>query len=113
MIARITSRKYYNFNNDAHRGGDTIKPFNDKQGWDLLMKLLGEEWQELDRRGLIVVSERNAAKELLTSLGGVSRPIAQVSFLELIQENSSHLQFNKRRSLSKTRKSVDQQFSPR
>jgi hypothetical protein len=57
---------------DNRRKGDTVKPFNDKQGWDLLMKLLGSEWQDLDRRGLIKVSEEQAAKALLKSIGGVS-----------------------------------------
>jgi hypothetical protein len=71
--SRITSRKYYNFMNDAQRKGDTVKPFNETQSWDLLMKLLGPEWQDLDRKGLIKVSEEAAAKELLKSLGGVSR----------------------------------------
>jgi hypothetical protein len=56
----------------AQRSGDTLKPFNAHQSWDLLMKILGPEWQDLDRKGLIKVSEERAAKELLNSLGGVS-----------------------------------------
>jgi hypothetical protein len=71
-IIRITSRKYYNFMNDAQRKGDTVKPFNENQSWDLLMKLLGPEWQDLDRKGLIKVSEEAAARQLLKMLGGVS-----------------------------------------
>jgi hypothetical protein len=71
-VTRITSRKYYNFMNDAQRKGETVKPFNENQSWDLLMKLLGPEWQDLDRKGLIKVSEEAAARELLKSLGGVS-----------------------------------------
>jgi hypothetical protein len=57
---------------DNQRKGDTVKPFSDKQSWDLLMKLLGKDWQDLDRRGLIKVSEERAAKDLLRSIGGVS-----------------------------------------
>lgn len=83
ITVRITSRKYHNFTNDAQRRGDTVKPFNDRQAWNLLMKLLGPEWEELDRKGLIKGSEESAAKELLRSLGGVwfpSRPRDIVSF---------------------------------
>jgi hypothetical protein len=71
---RITSRNYYNFTNDAQRKGDTVKPFTDTQSWDLLMKLLGPDWEDLDRQGLIKTSEMSAAKELLRDLGGVSLP---------------------------------------
>jgi hypothetical protein len=61
--------------NDASRKGDTVKPFNERQSWDLLMQLLGPEWQDLDRRGLIQGTEESAAKELLKNLGGVSMKI--------------------------------------
>jgi hypothetical protein len=71
-IDRIISRKYYNFTNDAHRKGDTIKPFTPKESWSLLMKLLGSQWAEEDRKGLIKGSEERAATELLKNLGGVS-----------------------------------------
>ena len=57
--------------NDAQRKGDTVKPFTERQSWDLLMKLLGADWQDLDRKGLIKVSEEQAAKALIKSLGGV------------------------------------------
>jgi len=36
------------------------------------MKLLGPDWQDLDRKGLIKASEEMAAKELTRELGGVS-----------------------------------------
>jgi hypothetical protein len=58
--------------NDNKRKGDTVKPFNEKQSWDLLIKLLGKEWQDLDRKGLIKVSEEQAAKKFLERIGGVS-----------------------------------------
>ena len=70
----ITSRKYYNFMKDNKRKGDTVKPFNEKQSWDLLMKLLGSDYQELDRNGLMKVSEEQAARAMLKSIGGVSEP---------------------------------------
>jgi hypothetical protein len=68
----ITSRKYYNFIKDNRRKGDTVKPFNERQSWDLLIKLLGSDWQDLDKRGLIKVSEEQAARGLLKDIGGVS-----------------------------------------
>jgi hypothetical protein len=67
----ITSRKYYNFMNDNRRKGDTVKPFNEVQSWDLLIKLLGSDWQDLDRKGLIKPAEEQAAKGLLSNIGGV------------------------------------------
>jgi hypothetical protein len=67
----ITSRKFYNFTNDAHRTGQTIKPFNARESWLLLMKLLGPDWVDNDRKGLIKASEQRAAEELLKSLNGV------------------------------------------
>jgi hypothetical protein len=39
------------------------------------MKLLGPEWVEDDRKGLIKVSEYRAAGELLHALGGVREMI--------------------------------------
>ena len=71
----ITSRKFYNFTNDAHRKGETIKPFNARESWHLFIKLLGPDWVEDDRKGLIKVSEQRAAEELLKSLGGVREMI--------------------------------------
>ena len=71
-IYRITSRKYYNFTNDAHRKGDTIKPFTPKESWLLLMKLLGPDWVERDQKGLIKGTEERAATDLLKYLSGVS-----------------------------------------
>lgn len=59
--------------NDSGRKGDTVKPFNEKQGWSLLMKLLGDPWQDQDRRGLLKHSEDIAARELLSELGGVRK----------------------------------------
>jgi hypothetical protein len=57
---------------DAQRKGDTIKPFDSRQSWDLFMQLLGPEWIDLDRKGLIKTAEETAAKKFFKSLGGVS-----------------------------------------
>jgi hypothetical protein len=72
MGSRMTSRKYYNFLNDPHWRGDTIRPANRKESWNLLMKRLGPEWVEQDQKGLIKGTEEKAATELLKDLGGVS-----------------------------------------
>ncbi|PVH79051.1 TPR-like protein [Cadophora sp. DSE1049] len=77
----ITSRRYLNFMSDAQRKGDTVLPFTDKQSWDLLMKLLGPDWQDLDRKGLIQGSEEAAAKEMLKSLGGLALAVQQAAQL--------------------------------
>jgi hypothetical protein len=77
----ITSRKYYNFMKDNQRKGDTVKPFNDQQSFDLLMLLLGEYWQNLHTRGLLRQSEINAAKTLLKKIGGLALAIQQASIL--------------------------------
>ena len=57
---------------DAQRKGDTVKPFTEPQSWDLLMKLLGPEWQERDKNGQMRSADHRAAKDLLKSLDGVS-----------------------------------------
>jgi hypothetical protein len=77
----VTSRKYYNFMKDNQRKGDTVKPFNDQQSFDLLMVLLGERWQDLYKRGLLRPSEVNAAKTLLKKIGGLALGIQQASIL--------------------------------
>jgi hypothetical protein len=64
---------------DAQRRGDTVKPFTEPQSWDLLMKLLGPDWQDRDKMGQMKSSEDRAARELLKSLDGVS--IHQISGL--------------------------------
>ena len=67
----ITSRKYYNFMKDIKRRGETVKPFNEHQSWNLLMQLLGPDWKAMDNQGSIKVSEENAARSFLAKLGGV------------------------------------------
>lgn len=86
---RITSRKYYNFMNDAKRQGDTIKPFTEKQSWGLLMQLLGPDWQDMDKKGLIKGTEEAAAKNLLKDLGGVcSKDLTVIYVFELMHTSS-------------------------
>lgn len=77
----ITSRKYYNFMKDSQRKGDTVKPFNDQQSFDLLMVLLGEKWQNQYSRGLLRTTEITAAKTLLKKIGGLALAIQQAAVL--------------------------------
>ncbi|KAH0564815.1 hypothetical protein GP486_001804 [Trichoglossum hirsutum] len=77
----ITSRKYYNFCKDTLRQGTTIKPFDPKPSWDLLLQLLGDDWKKLDREGRIPQSEITAAKQMLGKLGGLALAIQQAAIL--------------------------------
>jgi hypothetical protein len=76
-----TSRKYHNFSKDLQRRGDTIKPFDPAQSWDLLLQLLGDDWKKMEREGLIPQSEITAAKNLLERLGGLALAIQQAAIL--------------------------------
>jgi hypothetical protein len=77
----ITSRKYHNFSKDMHRRGDTVKPFDSKQSWELLLQLLGEDWKRMDREGKFPQSEVTAAKNLLERLEGLALAIQQAAIL--------------------------------
>lgn len=63
------------------RQGDTVKPFDLKQSWELLLELLGDSWKSLDRKGLIEPSEMAAAKGLLDKLEGLALAIQQAANL--------------------------------
>jgi hypothetical protein len=77
----ITSRKYYNFMKDDDRKGDTIKPFDPKQSFDLLFQFLGEDMRDLQQKRLLKLSEVNAAKEFLGRLEGLALAIQQAAIL--------------------------------
>jgi hypothetical protein len=77
----ITSRKYHNFAKDLLRQGDTIKPFDPKQSWDLLLQLLGEEWMKMDQEKRIPPTEAAAAKNMLYKLEGLALAIRQAAIL--------------------------------
>ena len=76
-----TSRKYHNFSKDLQRKGETIKPFDPAQSWHLLLQLLGEGWQKMEREGQIPPSEVSAAKNMLERLGGLALAIQQAAIL--------------------------------
>lgn len=77
----ITSRKYYNFMKYDERKGDTVKPFNLEQGYELLFQFLGDDWQAIKNRDLLKASEVNAAKEFLQKLEGLALAIQQAAIL--------------------------------
>ena len=77
----ITSRQYYNFIQHDGRKGDTVKPFNSKQSFDLLFQLLGDDWRDLQRRKLLAQFEVKAATEFLGNLQGLGLAIQQAAIL--------------------------------
>ena len=77
----ITSRKYYNFMRDDERKGDTVKPFDPRQSFDLLCQFLGEDMRDLQQKRLLKLSEVNAAKEFLGRLEGLALAIQQAAIL--------------------------------
>ncbi|KAH0536242.1 hypothetical protein FGG08_006864 [Glutinoglossum americanum] len=64
----ITSRVYYNFNNDASTAGETIKVFNEQESWEILIILL--DWSNKLAKDEILQEELQAAKTLLQRIGG-------------------------------------------
>jgi hypothetical protein len=63
------------------RKGETIKPFDPAQSWDLLLQLLGDDWKRMEREGHIPPSEVTAAKSMLEKLGGLALAIRQAAIL--------------------------------
>jgi hypothetical protein len=63
------------------RKGETIKPFDANQSWDLLLQLLGDDWKKMDRENRLAPSEVTAAKNLLSKLGGLALAIQQAAQL--------------------------------
>jgi len=77
----LTSRNYYNFTKDLERRGDTVKPFDAKQSWELLLHLLGDDWKRMERQGKLSPTEVAAAKGLLEKLEGLALAIQQAAIL--------------------------------
>lgn len=77
----ITSRQYYNFMQHDDRKGDTVKPFDSEQSFDLLFQLLGDDWRDLQKRKLLPASEVKAATEFLRQLQGLGLAIEQAAIL--------------------------------
>ena len=66
---------------DLKRKGETIKPFDPDQSWDLLLQLLGDDWKKMEREDRIPPSEVSAAKNMLERLGGLALAIQQAAIL--------------------------------
>lgn len=75
----LTSRSYFNFEHKERREGETIPVFDEDERWELLMKLLGDEWQHKHLGGHKGNIEREAARNLLRRLGGLALAIAQAA----------------------------------
>lgn len=77
----ITSRQYYNFMQHDERKGDTVKPFDEDQSFDLLFQLLGDDWRDMQLRQVLPPSEVKAATEFLAKLEGLGLAIQQAAIL--------------------------------
>jgi hypothetical protein len=77
----ITSRQYYNFMQHDDRKGDTVRPFDPEQSFDLLFQLLGNDWRDLQNRNRLPASEVKAATEFLGKLEGLGLAIQQAAIL--------------------------------
>jgi hypothetical protein len=111
----LTSRTFYNFFEDDHRHGETVPLFNEEERWELLMALLGPEWQAIHfaEGDMMVEVEKAAAKTLLDQTRGLPLAITHAAtliknpkighspgeskdtsvrgFLEIFRENHSRL----------------------
>lgn len=77
----ITSRKYHNFMKDGERKGDTVKPFDADQSFELLLQFLGDDWRDLQQKQLLKMSEVVAARDFLKRLEGLALAIQQAAIL--------------------------------
>jgi hypothetical protein len=84
----ITSRTYYNFLKDGNRKGDTIKPFNDSEAWDLFLRILGKEYLLGRENNQLRESEVAAAKAWLVKLGGLPLSIQTAARLILSRQRA-------------------------
>jgi hypothetical protein len=77
----LTSRHWGNIQHDEYRNGQTVPLFNQQERWDLLMKLLGLQWQNEYLEGQTGTLEREAGTRLLNHLGGLTLAIVQAATL--------------------------------
>ncbi|PVH73594.1 hypothetical protein DL98DRAFT_594860 [Cadophora sp. DSE1049] len=77
----ITSRAYFNFIRDTNRQGQTVKPLDPKQSWDLLLDLLGDHWKALEIRREIPELEIAAVKSMIKQLEGLPLTIEEAATL--------------------------------
>jgi hypothetical protein len=77
----LTSRHWANIQHDEYRNGQTVPLFNPQERWDLLMKLLGLQWQNEFLEGPTGDLEREAGTRLMVHLGGLTLAIVQAASL--------------------------------
>jgi hypothetical protein len=84
----LTSRSFYNFFEDDKRHGETVPYFTEEERLELLMRLLGSEWEakhfddhELNPEAMWVDVERAAAKTLLDRTRGLPLAIYHAASL--------------------------------
>lgn len=58
---------------DINRKGETIRPFDEQESWDLLLRLLGDKWVEASNSGLLKHADIVAAKAWMKRLGGLRK----------------------------------------
>ncbi|KAL5320487.1 hypothetical protein ACEPPN_011292 [Leptodophora sp. 'Broadleaf-Isolate-01'] len=76
----ITSRDYHLFIKKVCIRGDTLKPFESQQSWELLLVLLGKDWKK-KYQGDAPQTEIMAGKALLLTLEGLALAIEQTANL--------------------------------
>lgn len=67
----ITSRQYYNFMKDINRKGETVKPFNEQESYDLLIRLLGDKWTNAKKSGQLKEADIEATRDWAKKLEGL------------------------------------------
>lgn len=84
----LTSRSFYNFFEDDKRYGETVPFFEEKESRDLLMALLGQEWQaqHLAESDILQPVERTAIKTLLDETKGL--PLAITHAAKLVKDKT-------------------------
>jgi len=58
---------------DINRKGETIKPFDETESWDLLIRLMGNMWTDAEKSGQLSQDDYRAAREWLKRLGGLRK----------------------------------------
>jgi hypothetical protein len=69
----IISRQYYNFMKDVNRKGESIKPLNEQESLDLLVRLIGDKWTEAAKSGQLKEADLQAARDWVDKLGGLRK----------------------------------------
>lgn len=100
----ITSRTYHNFLKDINRKGETVQMFSPNESWDLLLRLLGDDWVTAHQNKTIKQADELAAKAWLKLLGGLRKLFfgAQNSLTNLQLFQSKRLRLSSSIKVAKT-----------